>query len=198
MSEILHDTAHVSEGLALLTGDNAKANIQAILTAWLDQIQSLEDAIFAVYQSRILDNAVGEQLDLLGALVGEPRNNRSDTFYKVGIRVRILVNFSDGTPEDLAKIGVAGAPDATTNYVDSGGGHFQISMVNLTANDDPTSLATAFDEAKANGTSGDFIFSSSGTAAFQWCAVGASSPMGWDDVADTLGIGKWCSVDELT
>lgn len=196
MSEIVHDTTHVAQGLAFLTGDNAQANTKNILSAWLAQIQALEDQIYLVYLSRILANAVGAQIDLLGALVGEPRNNRTDAAYKVGIRVRVIVNFSRGTPFDIVAIAVAGAPDVVPYYADMGTGHFTITLVGLTANDDAPTLSVAFQQAKANGTNGDFIYSSTSTSTtFRADTLaGGFVPVGADDYADALGIGKACAL----
>jgi hypothetical protein len=52
----------------------------------------------------VLDDAIGEQLDLLGAIVGEARNGRSDATYLLWIRSRILLNRASGLAEEIYDI----------------------------------------------------------------------------------------------
>lgn len=66
--------------------------------------QALEDAAFAVRASRAIDTAVGAQLDLLGRIVGQPREGRVDDVYRIWIRARVRLNRSSGTPEDLLAV----------------------------------------------------------------------------------------------
>lgn len=48
--------------------------------------------------------ASGVHLDTLGKIVGELRGDRTDAVYAAAIRIRILSNVSDGTPDALLKI----------------------------------------------------------------------------------------------
>jgi hypothetical protein len=49
-------------------------------------------------------DAEGDALDMLGALVGEARQGRSDDVYRVWILARAGVNRSNGKPEELLAI----------------------------------------------------------------------------------------------
>lgn len=77
---------------------------EALLCILGDQATQLESAFQSLLQLRGLDTANDVQLDQLGRIVGEPRKDRTDDEYRVFIRVRILVNLSNGRPEDLYQI----------------------------------------------------------------------------------------------
>jgi hypothetical protein len=108
---------HVAEGVSHLIdlfrhGPRNQAAVQAVL----DEVQELENAAWAVYNAFDPDTAVGQALDFMGRLVGEPRLSRTDDDYRRAIRVRLLVNYSDGTIEQLLEI-VAGFLDETEAVV---------------------------------------------------------------------------------
>lgn len=96
---------HVEEALAnLLSQFKNKETFAKVLTSYIAQVQDLEDAAFEVYFGRMIDNAVGVQLDGIGTIVGEERNGKDDDAYRTALRVRILINLSEGTPEDIIAI----------------------------------------------------------------------------------------------
>lgn len=91
-------TTHVIDCLnRLMEQYKNQPNFAAILTAFVDQIQDLENAIFDLDAGRQLYNAVGVQLDQLGTLVGISRNGLDDAQYLLFILGKIGENFSDGT-----------------------------------------------------------------------------------------------------
>jgi hypothetical protein len=53
---------------------------------------------------RSIDAGVGVQLDVIGRIVGEPRQGRSDEEYRPFLRARILVNRSSGLTEQIITI----------------------------------------------------------------------------------------------
>lgn len=66
--------------------------------------QKLEDTVHTLLAMRAIDVAVGTQLDILGALVVQPRDTTDDVAYRRRIRAKILVNRSRGLPDDLLRI----------------------------------------------------------------------------------------------
>jgi hypothetical protein len=58
-----------------------KPNWQKFVRALSVAVQELEDEIYAVNQSRSIDDAEKAQLDLLGTIVGQPRDGREDDLY---------------------------------------------------------------------------------------------------------------------
>lgn len=75
--------------------------LNALVEVFASQVQVLEDEVLNVFFGRLLDNAVGVQLDGLGDLVGEPRKTLDDDAYRNAIRVRIFQNQASGTPEEM-------------------------------------------------------------------------------------------------
>ena len=92
-------------------GEFAASRIGALIVAFADQVQLLENMFFALNQGQMLFNgttfpAIGAQLDGLGTLIGEPRNGLSDSEYAIFLMGRVAALFSDGT---IAAIGNATA-----------------------------------------------------------------------------------------
>ena len=115
---------HLEVVLSRLTSAyKGKFVIESFLKAWTQQLDQLENAIQDVMQRRvltweagfevpwvgkegadILQDAEGDQLDLIGGLIGEPRRGRTDDEYIAILRVVHLILKSNGTPEDLLAI----------------------------------------------------------------------------------------------
>lgn len=53
---------------------------------------------------RLLPNASGAQLDMIGRIVGRGRSGLSDADYFIAIRAQIRINRSCGTPEDMIDV----------------------------------------------------------------------------------------------
>jgi hypothetical protein len=106
------NTDHTTDGTSkLIELFRYGPRTQAALASVLSQCQEIEDALWDLYTGFDPDTAVGQALDFLGALVGEPRLDRDDDEYRVAIRVRRLVNSSQGKIEQLYAIvnGIFGA-----------------------------------------------------------------------------------------
>ncbi len=116
--EYSHNPAHAAEAIAHLINFFRKPRNSALVSALCEPIQNLEDVLWATYNAFDLDTAIGDQLDKLGRLVGELRNDRSDTQYRTAIRVRILVNSSMGTLPELIAILEAADPALTQEAVE--------------------------------------------------------------------------------
>lgn len=79
-------------------------NISLFLTAIGGSIQSFETAAQQVLTQRTIDTAVGQQLDEIGFLVGEPRSGLDDDTYRRRVRARISVHRSNGLVSDIIKV----------------------------------------------------------------------------------------------
>lgn len=105
MAALARITNHVQAGLDLLLDQyKGKPRIAALLTSELEQVQELEDAIWDVIVGRLIDNAVGVQLDALGKIVGQKRQGAGDEVFRARIRARIWANRSLGHPDDIIKV----------------------------------------------------------------------------------------------
>lgn len=70
--------------------------LHALVRALVGPLQTLEQAAFEVLEAFELGGAAGAQLDVVGGLVGESRQGRSDIAYRAYVQARILANSSDG------------------------------------------------------------------------------------------------------
>lgn len=92
----------VERGVAkLLHQFQDKENIKDLISSYLEQLQDTEDLSNVVAVSRGIDDAIGRALDQIGAFVGEPRNSRNDSSYREAIKLRIIINNSNGTPDEV-------------------------------------------------------------------------------------------------
>lgn len=98
-------TNHVSEAIDnLIAKFKDLPNFQAVITAFVNQVQELEVALNDLITERTLDTAIGEQLDGIGEILGEDRQGRSDVDYRTALRARILLNVGSGTPEEIIEM----------------------------------------------------------------------------------------------
>lgn len=89
---------HIEAALArLLQQYQGQPRIEQILTAFVEQIQDIEEATFSLDAGRQLANASGEQLDQIGTLVNLERGGLSDALYFIFLQGTIAKNFSDTT-----------------------------------------------------------------------------------------------------
>lgn len=134
-----------------------KPIITSIMFAFALEFQRLEDAIFEVIEKRLLDNAVAAQLETIGAIVGEPRYDRTDDEYRVAIRGRILSNLSDATRNDLNDLLNLMRPVETYSYDE---GEADITIYTSSTDHDLDQVALPFlRDAAAAGVSVNMIAS---------------------------------------
>lgn len=176
--------------------------MEAMVQDLVATLQPLEDLAWQLLRERYLTTidgagpAVGEQLDGLGAILGEPRAGRSDDQYRLFLQVRILINVSDGKAEDLGGILELLAAGGW-RVLDVPPAHIEAWAY---AVDYPVDVHRALQEAKAAGVGLTLIYTLAPTTrgtAFKWSSSHASetSPAastGWADAHGTwTGGGKW-------
>lgn len=74
-----------------------KQVIDSLLKAVVLEVQEVEDALYSVLEGRILSQAEGVQLDLIGQETGVQRFNTEDTTYRVLLGIRNEVRTGAGT-----------------------------------------------------------------------------------------------------
>lgn len=127
------DLNHVVEARTLIIEQfkNTKY-ITGFLDAYSRRVQELEGVFFDILDSRILDNATGDQLDKLGDLVGEERLGRDDDQYKPAIRIRIRVNKSQGRSKDILDVAVLCAnPAERIGYLEYMYSNFDVELYGI-------------------------------------------------------------------
>lgn len=93
---------HLERALERITGPFLQSVLfQKLLTAFMSELQEVEQANIDLLTVRLLENATGFWLDVWGRIVQEPRRGRDDDIYKQFILAAILRNTSDGTPNRL-------------------------------------------------------------------------------------------------
>ena len=119
MAELEQVTDHEEQAYGLFIEQySERPRLAALLASYTQEIQELEDAIWAVRLGRFLDNAEGAQLDVIGKLVGERRDGRADNVYRVLITAKIRVNWSQGRPNDvIAVVRIVQGTENTHRYV---------------------------------------------------------------------------------
>ena len=81
-----------------------KPTIAQILLSFLDECWRLENAAVDTFEQRLLGHAGNAQLEIVGAIVGEPRLGRDDVRYEVAIRGRVLANTGSGLPNEIIRL----------------------------------------------------------------------------------------------
>ena len=105
MSDLAQQTDHVGDGTdRLLEQFKDKPRVLALLTAYLEQVQGVEDTLWQLFLDRWISTAAGEQLEVIGRIVGEKRQGSLDDEYRAFLRARIRANRSVGLLAELVKI----------------------------------------------------------------------------------------------
>lgn len=155
----------VSKGLAYFTSaytQDLAPNLRALATVYLTEIQALENAIFATIDGKWLANAVGFNLDIIGDLVGQPRNSLDDGTYRATIRLKIKANASGGRTSDVSSLGQLIAAKLTNDgsgislYQENGVAAWSVTIANMLY---PLIASPLLTVAGATGTRGSFIYS---------------------------------------
>jgi len=102
MTKAVKITTHVTDAQKRLVHQfKDKPKIDGKIKSYVDQIQDLEEVFYDMLTLRNIDTAQGAQLDGMGSIVGEPRAGRGDFDYRIAIKVKIAINTSEGTPEEV-------------------------------------------------------------------------------------------------
>lgn len=99
-------TTHTADGLALFFRVFANSpKLQALATAWLDQIQLAENALWDLLVNTTIDTSTGAALDQIGGLLKFGRGTISDdATYRAVLKGVVRARRSSGTPEDLIAV----------------------------------------------------------------------------------------------
>jgi Protein of unknown function (DUF2612) len=102
---LVYQPDHAGEAASrLISQFDDAAKLHALVRALVRPIQDLELAAFELMDSFDVDDAVGDQLDKLGAILDEAREGRGDAYYRAYIKARIAANNSNGTPLDVYRV----------------------------------------------------------------------------------------------
>ncbi len=89
----------------LLSQYQGKPRIEAFLTAFLDQIDSIEDLVVEVICKRSLFTAENGQLDTIGKIIDYKRpSGLTDSPYRLLLTGKVFADGADGTREDFINL----------------------------------------------------------------------------------------------
>lgn len=195
MGDLAKKTTITAEALAnLIEVLKGKPNLSVLASAFLDQLQDVENASFELIDERTIDASVGIQLDRLGQIIGLARGGLSDDDYRSRLKAQIKINRSSGTVEELLEI-LALLETQTLELTQSPPAGFTITVIQPTA--DPDLLALIIRDAKAGGVGGDLHITLSPDSEVFRFATGdteeASTTQGHGNDGGTTG-GKFADV----
>jgi hypothetical protein len=85
----------------LITQYKNKPRLRALAQSYLEEVAELATVLAQLRVAFRLGNAIGAQLDVLGTIVGAPRQGFDDDAYEQLIRAYIRAQKSEGKPEDI-------------------------------------------------------------------------------------------------
>ncbi len=143
-------TDHQAQALARLAEQyKGSASFTALIRVATAEHQAIEDVLWAEFVETV-DSAVGASLDLIGKVVGQPREGRDDVTYRLWVKARVKVNRSGGTGADIVSIFTALCPGLDVRLEERFPATF-ILHIEGGAAPTPTALASLLQIAKAGG-----------------------------------------------
>lgn len=127
-----------------------KPNIEALLRILVDPAQDLEDVFWTLAYERTLAKALelglDSIIDLIGKIVGEPRDGKTNEDYARFIQARITARRSSGLTETLIKVAKLIINDsAATIYVQNrGNATVEVAVLDIATDDDLAELLLNF------------------------------------------------------
>lgn len=185
MAQLAHVTTHAADAVArLLEQFRAGTTMPALVRAFANQAQAAEDALWDVLVLRQLASATGAQLDVLGRVLGQPREGRADADYVLWLRARMLLNLGSGRPEDLLAIFRAVVQGSTGLQLEEQFPASIVLRIGSASTVDPAQAAAILQLAKAGGVKAVLEAATSiDTTSFAMDPNGA----GFDDGTGTVG-----------
>lgn len=158
MGELARETEHVTLAIARVVEQFKPAErLQALLSALVGPIQEIDDAVWQLYTERWPAVAEGVNLDMLGEIVGQPREGRDDETYRLWIAARVYVNRSTGKGDDTVHVMALIAPDAEVTVTETFPAAYMVEAVGLTP--DPVSIWQILLKVKPAGVQMNFAYS---------------------------------------
>jgi len=183
LGSVIDRVEHETQGLARLLRQYVdRPRVEGFLSAYLEQVQSLDDLAIEVMTQVWPLTAIGAQIDVLGKIVGRARGGMLDDEYRLWVLAKIFINRSNGRIEEfydvLDILGFTGhiIREAYPCLV----------VVELYEAIAPSTVFDLLDTARAAGARLDLVYSTTTRAA----TFRASSIYGGDDTTAANGAGS--------
>lgn len=131
--------------------------MEAIIASYAEQAQEIEIVLVNVWVLRMLEDAANAQLDALGLIVGEARENRSDEYYKLAIAVRIWGNKSNASIDDVLRFLVA-ADDREYELIELGQASMLVEALGPIGSTPILALDAVLQKYKGAGVRADLLY----------------------------------------
>lgn len=109
-----------------------KPNINSIIDIHAERYQQLEDMLFVFLSIIDLENAVQDQLNIVGSMVGVPRGAFNDDDYRALIKIQIAVTLTRGSIPDQLNVARALTDPTKVIYIPDYPAKFFLILVNPT------------------------------------------------------------------
>lgn len=97
--------AHVAKAQSrLIEVLKSKPNVKALVEVLVAPLQELEGVFWDVLDLTDLEDATGEQMDVLGRVINQERAGLDDDTYRLWLRARVKLNRSSGTVPEIIEI----------------------------------------------------------------------------------------------
>lgn len=124
---------HLTDGLArLMQQYKGQPNITGILKVYLRRWQAMEDLIYQLLSTFDIASATGNQLDVIGGMVGEIRQTSDDEIYRALIYLRIFRQRMTGTVPNVIKLYKSITKAERVEYTPSYPAGFSVNAINPT------------------------------------------------------------------
>lgn len=160
-----------------------KPQIEALLKILVKPAQELEDVFWTLAYERTIAKAVelglDSILDLVGKLVGEPRDGKVNADYARFINARIVARRSSGLTETLIKVSklVINDPAATIYVQNRGNATVEVAVTGIALDDSIAAILIKFLRASVSAGVRVLLLWSNTLPLFTWDVTGS----GWDE-----------------
>lgn len=90
---------HIDQGVNRLTSVFSESEkLKIFLTAFLKQMEEVEESLIQLSKQKDLETVTGVWLDYIGYIIGQPRAGQEDEEYRQSLQLKVAINKSDGTP----------------------------------------------------------------------------------------------------
>lgn len=195
MTDITTITDHVKRALKRsLTQYRGKEKHEGFITAVVNQVQDIEDAIFFMIDARSLAQATGLQLDNLGTLVGRARGGFDDDFYRILLYVQIGQNTSQGGAEKIINIYKLLTESSLVHYANLNTGSIMLGADAPIAQDQINFIYQNMELVAAGGVRIDHLVCFDPLEPFAFAGNNTDAPgAGWSDITGAQG-GKFAEL----
>lgn len=189
MTEIIQITDHVTKALdRIISQYKGKPLFEAFLSTFVKQVQDIEDATFGLIAGRSLDNAIGEQLDKIGTIVGQERGNFDDDFYRILLFVKIGQNTSQGGPNKAINIFKLLTQADLVHYMNLNSASIMLATSGVISSDQVNFIFRSMELVIAGGVRIDHIASFDAIEPFSFSGPNTDAPgLGFSDITGTTG-----------